>query len=52
MAEMDNKVITCTNYGLECNSDDTKNDLEICLDCQLNLGVLRANEKRCIKVEK
>ena len=43
MAEMDNKGITCTNCGLGYISDDTKNDLEICFDCQVNLGIVRAN---------
>jgi hypothetical protein len=46
MVDIDKNLISCTNCGLECNSDDAENSLEICIECQFNLGVLRVNEKR------
>jgi hypothetical protein len=38
--------LICTNCGLEVKPEEVDNSLEICFDCQLNLGILRANEKR------
>ena len=37
---MESNIITCTNCGLECNTPSVENSLEICRDCQINLGLI------------
>ena len=40
------ELLTCINWGSEVKPEEVDNSLEICFDCQFNLGILRANEKR------
>lgn len=40
------ELLICINCGSEVKPKEVDNSLEICFDCQLNLGILRANEKR------
>jgi len=42
---MDDSLV-CINCGSEVKPKGVDNSLEICFDRQLNLGILRANEKR------
>ncbi len=41
-----NESFVCINCGSEVKPKEVDDSLEICFDCQLNLGILRANEKR------
>jgi len=36
---MNNRLITCINCGLEGDTTHIDNYLEICLTCQVNMGI-------------
>ena len=44
---MDESLV-CINCGSEVKPKEGDNSLEICFDCQLNLGILRAKWKESI----
>ena len=41
---MKKDTMSCTNCGTEYNVNNVENHLEICKDCQINLGLVRFNE--------